>query len=81
MTTMDTTLSMPRLGGEYSSSQSNTVFDFTMVSGTNKVIKVDGDVNNPTFIGERDAVCDGERDGGWVRNIRHAGERCRGWKC
>ena len=50
MTTMDTTLSSAA-GREYSSSQSNTVFDFTMVSGTNKVIKVDGDVNNPTFIG------------------------------
>lgn len=38
-------------GKTYNGAQSNTTFDFTTVSGTNKVIYVNGNVTNPNFVG------------------------------
>jgi hypothetical protein len=38
-------------GRSYTGDQTNTTFDFTTISGTNKVIYVNGNVTNPTFIG------------------------------
>jgi len=38
-------------GLTYNSPQNGTVFDFTMLPGTNKVIYVNGNVTNPIFIG------------------------------
>ena len=35
----------------YAGDQTNKIFDFTAIPGTNKVIYVNGNVTNPTFIG------------------------------
>jgi hypothetical protein len=38
-------------GRTYTGDQTNVTFDFTSIAGTNKVIYVNGNVTNPTFIG------------------------------
>jgi hypothetical protein len=50
LTTLGNTL-IAAAGQTYTGTQTNTTFNFTNLSGTNKVIYVNGPVVNPTFIG------------------------------
>jgi len=50
MTTLGASL-IAAAGQTYNTSQTGTTFNFTALSGTNKVIYVNGDVTSPTFVG------------------------------
>ncbi|HUO10781.1 MAG TPA: hypothetical protein VM008_20940 [Phycisphaerae bacterium] len=50
MSAMGTTL-INAAGRTYNGNQSNIVIDFTTVSGTNKVVYINGNLSNPTFVG------------------------------